>query len=145
MIAEIDTGEAFEAGTYTVILLAKDDGGAAVLIAGGVDSLLGENHEGKGAVDGIKGILDAFDEILFLVDEGGYQLSGVDFAVAHFKEMCFCLDYFRDELLSIVYLADGSDGIGAVMRTDENRLSLIVGDAADTEVAFKTVKILLEL
>ena len=77
------------------------------------------------------GIADAVDQIQLLVDEGCHQFGGVDVAAAHFQKMCISTikDLFG-QLFCVIDAAYGGDSEGAVVGAYQQRLGLVVGDAA---------------
>ena len=74
-----------------------------------------------------------------------FWLIGVDFSAAHFQEVRVAVGkQILGQFLGIVDLSHRSDGIGAVVRADDQRLGLIIRNTADSEktlhfgsVAFK--------
>ena len=69
--------------------------------------------------------MHAFDEIFLLVNQRGNQFGRVDFAAAHLKKMRIAVaEDGRNDFLDVVDLADGCDGIGAVVRANNERLRL---------------------
>ena len=135
LIPEVEVGEAFEARAEAVRLFAEDDRCAAELIARGVDALRREDQHGERTVHNFLRVADTLDEVFLLVDDGGDKLRRVDFAVLHLEEMRAAADDLFEDLLGVVDLADRRYGEGAVLRAHQNRLCLVVGDAADAHRA----------
>ena len=54
------------------------------------------------------------------------------------------IQYLFRELVDIVDASDCRDGVRAMMRTDDQRLGLVIRDTADSHVALHFLKIALE-
>ena len=67
LIPEIQIRKALEAGAEAILFFAEDNGGAAQLIAGGIDALGREDQHTEGAVDDLLCIADTVDEVILLV------------------------------------------------------------------------------
>ena len=143
-ITEIEVSEAFEADAEAVFLFADDNGCSAVFITNGINTLAGQDEHAHGAVNDLLRIADAFDEIFFLVDDRGNKLGLVDFAVLHFEEMGVIFENSFYNFFGIIDFSDRCNTEGAVMRTDEDRLCFIVGNATDTVFAEHFVGFLFE-
>ena len=125
--------------------MAQSDRGASHFIPGGVNSLGRHDHDGHGALDDLLRVLDPFDQVWALVDDGRHQLRGVDIAAAHFQKMGGGGGkQFVDDLIGVVDLADGHDGKGAVVGADDQRLRFIVRNTADAHVAAHPFHFLVE-
>ena len=67
--------------------------------------------------------MNALDEIFLLVNQRGNQFGRVDFAAAHLEKMRVAVaEDGRNDFLDVVDFADGRDGIGAVVRANNERL-----------------------
>ena len=115
--------------------MAEHDRGSAEFIACRVNAARRQDKHTQRTVDDLLRVANTVDEILFLVDDGGDELCGIHFAVLHLKEMRAAPDDVLYDLIGVIDLADGRNGEGAVMRTHQNRLCFIIGDAADAERA----------
>jgi len=82
-IIQVREGAAFLAGTEGAVLLSEDQGGAAVIIPGRIDPVLGQQQDRAGAVDRFLSVVEPGREGILLVDQGGDQFGGINLATAH--------------------------------------------------------------
>ena len=88
---------------------------------------------------------DAGGEILALVDEGGDQLGHVDLAGAHGHELMPVVGKVSvDQLLGVVDLPHGGDGVKPEVGADQQRLGVGIRDAADADGSGKLVQVFLK-
>ena len=144
-ITKVQECKGFGGGDVPILLLTDEDGGPSPLVTGHIDALRSHDHQRQRAVDALLRVTDAVDEVLLLIDEGRDQLGGIDHAAAHLHEVgAAVLHDLFGQLVRVVDLTDGRDGIRAVVRADQQRLRLVVGDDADAEVAPHRVDIFFE-
>ena len=125
LVAEILERKVLKRNAVRIFLFAEHDRCSAVFVACGVNALGCQNHHGQRAVNGLQCIVHALDEIFLLVNQRGNQFGRVDFAAAHLKKMRIAVvEDGRNDFLDVVDLADGCDGIGAVVRANNERLRL---------------------
>ena len=145
-VTEIEIGERFEGGAEPLVLHPHGQRRAAVAVACQIDALGREQKQRHRAVDHFLRVPDALDERVLLVDQRGDQLGGVDLARGHLEEMDAAV--FHDHVgqrFFVVDLADRRDRVGAVMRAHDQRLGIVVGDAADAQVPLHGDGFFLEL
>ena len=135
LIVEVDVAVALGCQHVAFPVLADDNRGAAVIVARGDDTILGEDEHRAGALHLIIYVLDAIHEILTLCDEQGDQLGGIGTAHAQLGKVLLAGQAVVDQLVHIVDLGHRGDGKLAKVRVDDDRLSIGVADDGDTVVA----------
>ena len=136
-VAQVQIGKGLKGGAAAVLFPAQDDGSPAVAVPGTVDAVRGHQQDGHGAVDQLLGILDALYQVILLVDDGRGQFRCVDGAAAHLQEMgAAAFEDLLDQLVRIVDLTDRTDGVSAMVGTDDQGLGLKIRDTADAQLAF---------
>ena len=71
--------------------------------------------------------MDAFHNIVTLIDKRGNKLGRIDITTAHLKEMRIALaEYIFNKFLRIINLADCRNSESAVMRAHDQRLWFII-------------------
>ena len=70
-----------------------------------------------------------------MIDEGRHELRLIDLSACHLEKVqaVFPAD-LPEELLLIIDLSDGRDGVAPMLGAEQERLGVIVGDAADPEI-----------
>ena len=92
------------------------------------------------------GVADALGDGILGVDERRHQLGGVDVAAAHLQEVGGAVgEGLGHQCLGVVDAAHGGDGEVAQVGAHDQRLGLVIGDAADAHVALHVVDIPLKL
>ena len=137
LIAQIQIGIAFKSNAVSIFLFADDDRGPAHTVSGRIDPLGRHQHQRHGTVDDFLGIPDAVDQIFFLIDNGSDQFCGINIPSAHFQKMSIAvlIDQIGD-FFCVVDFANGGDGVGTVVRADDQGLRFIIGDTTDTHIPF---------
>ena len=89
---------------------------------------------------------DAVLKCRLAIDQIRHQLGGVDLAVSDLGEMgSVAPEQSAGELLEVVHLPHGDDGVGAEMGRDHEGLVLVVADDAEAHCAVHRRQIILEL
>ena len=108
---------------------------ASVKIARGINAFFRKDEERERSADQALRITDPFRNRGLLVDQRRDKLGRIDLAAAHFQEMPVpAVEKHVRELICVIDLADGGDGIGAVVGADEDGLGLEIGNAADAQM-----------
>ena len=146
LIAQIQISITFKGDAVCVFLPSDDHRGTAHTVPCRIDSFGGHEHKCHGAVNQLLSITDTVDEIFFLIDDGSDQLCGIDVSPAHFQKMSIAvlIDKIRD-LLCVVDFAHGGDGVGSVVRADDQGLGFIIGDTSDAQIALHLPHVLVKL
>ena len=145
-VFQIQIGKALKGNAIAAVLFAYGNRSAAQLVTGSQNSLGGQEQHGHGAVDDFLCILNAFDQVVLLVDNGSDQFRGVDVTAAHLQKMGVASgENLLDNLIQIVDLSHSGNGIGAVMGAHNQRLGLIVGNTSDAQIAVHFTEVLVEL
>jgi hypothetical protein len=85
-------------------------------------------------------------ECLTLVDEMGDELCGVYLAAGHLREVGAVLSQsLGHQLFQIVDFPDGDDGVGAVVRADDEGLVFVIADDADPHGSTESRQVVFEL
>ncbi len=146
LITQIQKRETLEADTVAAVLFADLHRSASPAVSGGVNSLFRENQDGHGTADQILRIADALREGGLLGNNGSHDLRRVDASAAHFLKMLKTVGGQR--LCDFVHVVDSAhrrDGKDPEMRAYDERLGLIIGNAADAQMALHLPDIPLEL
>ena len=127
-------------------VLADQDGEAADLIARCDDvAFVGHDEQGERSVDDLLGELNAFDEAVLLVDEGGNELGVVHFARTHGHELLSAGgEAFFDELFRVVDDAYRRNAESAEVRAYQKRLRIGVADATDAAASVEALQVVFE-
>ena len=146
IVIELVVREGFEGNAVALFVLANQDGEAADFVACCDDvAFIGHDKQGERSVDGLLGELDAFDEAVFLVDEGSNELGVVHLARAHGHELLSAGgEAFLDELLRVIDDAYRGDAESAEMRAHQKRLRVGVADAADAAASVEALQVVFE-
>ena len=144
VVAELLIGEGLKGDTVAVPVRADEHREPAEAVTRGDDAAVGAHEQdGHGPVDVALGVQDAVGKGLALVDEGGDKLRHVDFAGAHGHELVAVVGKIGPhQLLGIVDLADGGDGVNPEVGAHQQRLGIGVADAADAARALEVRQIL---
>ena len=135
-VAEVKEGGRFHRNGAGAVFFAQNHGRSSIIVSGGVEAVFSQKHKRAGAVDPFVEVLDAVHEALAFVDKDGDEFGHVYFAQGRFREMHgVALADFLDELLGVVYDADGDDGVFAQVRPYDQRLSVEVTDDAHSHVS----------
>jgi hypothetical protein len=98
--------------------------------------MIGQYQNAHGAVDGFLRVAYTLREGLFLIDQSGRELRGVDFSAD--MELKCRTPSFKNVSISapaVVDDADSGDSGFAEMRPEQQRLRVRIADAADAAVA----------
>ena len=130
--AQLLVGEGLKGHAAAVFLLADQHRQTAHPVPGGDDAVGGEDQDGHGTVDLLLGVADTGHQRILLIDEGGGQLRGGNFAGRHGHELlALLLETLLHQRLGVVDDAHGGDGVETQMGTDQQRLRVGVADTAD--------------
>ena len=145
-VAQLVVGERFERDAEAVVALADEHGQAANLVARGDDlAVLGDDEQRERPVDGFLCVLDARNEVVFLVDERGDELRGVHLARAHGHELPAAAgEVLLHQLLGVVDGAHRGDAERAQVRAHQQRLRVGVADAADAAATVEALQVVFE-
>ena len=138
-IPQIEIGKALKTGAIALLLLAQNNGGTSQLVAGGIHAAGRQDQHAEGSLDQLLCIADSLNKILLLVDNGGHQLGGVDFAVLHFKKVGISADDGIHNAAGVVDLSHRGNSKSTVMGTNQNRLRFIIRDTANPQRTVHTV------
>ena len=118
----------------------------AVAVTCGVDSVFRHNKECQRTFDDFLCISDAFNERVFLIYDSRDKLGRIDVSAAHLQEMrvAVCKNQFCD-FVNIVDPAYRRNSICSKVRANHQRLRLIIGDAADSNVSAHFQNVFIEL
>ena len=145
-VVQIRKGGGFQCYRPRLLFTADDNGRSSEFVPCGVDSLAGQQQDGTGTFDGFHGPGDPVLEAALLVDQGGDEFRRVDLVPAHLGKMYRpLLEGLLGELFAVGDLPYGDNGVDAQMRTDDQRLVLMVADYADAHSAVHPGDVLLEL
>jgi len=141
-IAQLLKSEGLKAYAVAVLIFPDQNGKPSVFVACGDDLSVGghEQHRHR-AVDDPLHMLNPLHQTVALVDQSGDQFGAIDLAGAHGHELVPVIgEVGVHQLLGVVDLTDGGDGIEPEMRTHQKRLGIGVTDAADAAAAALEVR-----
>ena len=144
-VAQIQIGKAFKGYAESILLLPHRNRRAPQPVSGRQNPLRRHEQYSHGAVYQLLCILNAFDQVVPLIDHRRHKLRGVNVSSAHLKEMALAvLKNLRHNLILIINLTHSGYGVGAMVRADNQRLGLIVRNTAYSQRAVHLVYVLVK-
>jgi hypothetical protein len=145
LVTEIRESGCLHCDCVRAVLSADSYRGAAEPIASSHDAPVVEDQQRTGAVDQALGVRDPVLKCRFAINQICHQLGGVDLAIADLGEMgSVAPEQLVGELLEIVHLSHGDDGVRTEMGRDDEGLVLVVADDAKAHGAVHRRQIILE-
>ena len=145
LVAELVVDEALERDAVAVFILADENGQTTELVAGDNNAVGLQEHDRFGALNNVLGVANALDDRLLAVDERADEFGGVHLARAHREELGIVVaEVALDQVVGIVDDADRRDRKEAEMGPQEQRLRIVVRNAADAAVALHVRNVRLE-
>ena len=96
------------------------------------------DQERTGAVDGVHGVFDSFDDTGLLIDERGDHFRRIQFSVAHFGEVGIAApERTVRQRFDVVDLTYCDDGVSAEAGGNDQGLILEIADDADSAFALE--------
>ena len=119
VVSQIEVGEVLKGDTVAGLVFAYHGGSPSETVAGYIDARICQQEDGHGPLNLFLCVQETIHDGVALVDDGSRKLGGIDLAAAHLHELEMVLFAgFRDQLILVVDLADGGDGVTAQMRAD---------------------------
>ena len=145
LIPEIEEREALKTDAVSAVFFADLDRCPAQAVTRSVDPLGCHDHHRHRPPDQLLRIPDPVLECIALIDQGSCQFRGIDISPAHFKEMGVSPGKeLPHQFFVVVDLADRRDRIRAQMRADDQRLRLVIGNTANSQLSFHFQDILVK-
>ena len=144
--SQLFISEGLEGNGVAVFAFSHGNGEPSEPVAGSDQrAVLLQDQNGSRAVDGFLGKADALRKVRLLVDQRNQKLHDIDRAAGLGVEVTAGEgEKLVDQRIRVVDPADHTDGIGAVIGTDQQGLRLAVADAADRRSALHLFKDVLE-
>ena len=147
-IFELLRGKRLKTDAIALMILPDDHRKPPMLVPRGQNAPVAQHQQHcHRTVDDLLHVTDALDKAVPLIDERSNQLRAVDPAGAHGLELMPVIGKIRvDQLLVIVDLPDGRDGVQPQVRADQQRLRVGIADAAEAaRTGMKAREILFKL
>ena len=87
LITQILIGKGFKREAIGILFFSNDKWCASVFVSCCINSLWCKEHQCQRTVNQFQCIMNPFDDIFFLIDNGGYQFGRVDVSTTHFEKM----------------------------------------------------------